>query len=64
MAVIINVNGNRSGEGFLIAPVGGKTFPVPVGLSTNDGTSIDVSLQITGGANVVFDQTDITVEPL
>jgi hypothetical protein len=64
MAVIINVNGNRSGEGFLIAPVGGKTFPVPVGLSTNDGTSIDVSLQVTGGANVVFDQTDITITPV
>jgi hypothetical protein len=57
MAIIVNVNGNKSvgtpqpgqGEGFLIAPVGppvdgGKAFPVPLGLSTNDGTSVKVSV--------------------
>jgi len=66
MAIIINVNGNKSavdangnmtGEGFLIAPVGppvdgGRAFPVPLGLSTNDGTSVNVSVGISTHANV------------
>jgi hypothetical protein len=32
-------------------------------LGTNDGTSIDASLQAVGGANVVLDQSEITITP-
>jgi len=39
-----------SSEGFLIAPVGNKIFPVLLGLGTDDGTSINASLQAVGGA--------------
>jgi hypothetical protein len=63
MTIIISVNGNKSGEGFLIAPVGNKIFPVLLGLSTDDGTSINASLQAVGGANVVLDQSEITITP-
>lgn len=77
MAIIVNVNGNKSGEGFLIAPVpieGGKAFPVPIGLSTNDGTSISVSVGCSpNGANIQFlppnsefgtQISDITITPV
>src|SRR5207248_2430911 len=40
MAIVITINGNNSGEGFLIAPVGGATFPAPLGLRTDDGSSV------------------------
>jgi hypothetical protein len=39
MAIIINVNVNKSGEGFLIASLGNKTFDVLLGISKDDGTS-------------------------
>jgi hypothetical protein len=63
LAIIVNVNGNTSGQGFLIAPLGDKTFDVPLGLSTNDGTIIDVSLQSVGDASIAFDQNQLTINP-
>ena len=62
MTIIISVNGNKSGEGFLIAPDETKTFQVPLGLSTDDGTSVDAALRVaSGGAGVAFEQTNITI---
>lgn len=65
MTIVISVNGNSSGEGFLIAPVGSNTFQVPLGLKTDDGSSIDATLQVApGGAGVALDQTTITITPM
>jgi hypothetical protein len=62
MAIIVTVNGSKSGEGFLIAPLGTKIFQVPVGLRTDDGTSVNATLRVaSGGANIEFEQANITV---
>lgn len=65
MAILIQVNGNNSGEGFLIAPDGTRTFPVPVGLVTDDGTTVAATLQIAAGgvAGVAFSTTSVTISP-
>jgi hypothetical protein len=63
MAIVVEVNGNQSGEGFLIAPSHDKTFAVPVGLMTDDGSSTRVKLRAEGVANIAVDQSDITVTP-
>src|SRR5207244_2252581 len=49
LAIVITINGNNSGEGFLIAPVGGTTFPAPLGLRTDDGSSVAATLQVAAG---------------
>ena len=65
MAILIQVNGNTSGEGFLIAPDGTRTFPVPVGLKTDDGSTVAATLQIAaGGASVVFSSASVTISPV
>jgi hypothetical protein len=65
MTVIININGNSNGEGFLIAPSGSKIFPFPVGLRTADGSHVDANLRIApGGANIEFQQTNVTISPV
>src|SRR5260370_40446762 len=64
MAIIISVNGNSSGEGFLIAPVGTKTFPVPVKLHTDDGSTVHATLGVkAGGASVAFSAKKVTITP-
>lgn len=64
MAIQIRVNGNGSGEGFLIAPDGTRTFPVPIGLKTDDGTTVAATLQIApGGVGVVFSSTAPSISP-
>lgn len=65
MSVIISVNGNKSGEGFLISRLETKIFPVPLGLSTDDGSTINVNLQVApGGAGIALDQTSLTVNSI
>lgn len=65
MTIIISVNGNQSGEGFLIAPFETKTFQVPLGLSTDNGTSVNATLRVAiGGAGVAFEQTNISITPI
>ena len=64
MAIIITVNGNHSGEGFLPAPVGSKTFSVPLALHTNDGSTEHATLGVApGGAGVAFSSTNVTITP-
>ncbi len=65
MAIIVRVNGNSSGNGFLIAPDGARNFPVPVGLHTDDGSTVAATLQVAGGgAGVAFSQTAIVITPI
>lgn len=53
MAILIQVNGNSSGEGFLIAPDGSRTFPVSVGLRLGAGDPpVTATLQASAAANV------------
>jgi von Willebrand factor type A domain-containing protein len=53
MAILIQVNGNNSGEGFLIAPDGARTFPVSVGLRLEAGDPpVTATLQASPAANV------------
>ncbi|HYK05878.1 MAG TPA: vWA domain-containing protein [Thermoanaerobaculia bacterium] len=67
MAIIIRVNGNSSsGQGFLVVSAGGEDFPVPVGLRTDDGTTVNATLHIAAGgvAALVFSQTNVTISPV
>lgn len=60
MGVVIRVNGNDSGEGFLIAPAGGRSFPVPIVLSSDDGASLKVTLSLTGRRELAkLSQTEV-----
>jgi hypothetical protein len=62
MAIIVSVNGNASGEGFLIAPDGTRTFPVPIGLKTDDASIVAATLQkAVGGADVSFASANVTI---
>lgn len=62
MGIHMSANGNSSGEGFLIAPSEAQTFPVPVGLRTTDGSSVNASLNaVTNGVQVDLSQTEVTV---
>jgi hypothetical protein len=62
MAIIVTVNGNNTGEGFLLAPAGGTTFPVTVGLHTTDGAHVQAILKVAaGGAGVAFSQTHVSI---
>jgi hypothetical protein len=61
MAVIAALQGNGSGEGFLVAPVGARTFPAALSLQTDTGTA-DVTLRASpDAAGLVFSQTSCTV---
>ncbi len=51
--IVIAVNGNGAGSGFLIAPDNGINFSVPVVIQTNDGTSGNATLDATpNGAGI------------
>lgn len=65
MAIIITVNGNGGREGFLVAPSGTHEFPVPVGLKTDNGTTVQATLALTTGpgVNVQLSQTSVTIGP-
>jgi hypothetical protein len=57
MAVIAALQGNASGEGFLVAPVGAQTFPAVLSLQTDTSTA-DVTLRASpDAAGLVFSQT-------
>jgi hypothetical protein len=65
MAIIINVNGNRGPEGFLVAPSGTNEFPAPVGLKTDDGSTVQATLTVTAASGVIvqLSQTNVTIGP-
>ena len=47
MPIIIRINGNSAGDGFLITPDSGSRFAVPLNLSTNDGSTVNATLDAT-----------------
>jgi hypothetical protein len=62
--IVIQVNGNGDGDGFLIAPDGGRTFSVPLDLSTTDGTTVQATVDVTpNGAGVNIPSGAVTINP-
>lgn len=65
MTVIATLQGNASGDGFLIVPLGARTFAAALSLQTDSGTA-DVTLRASpDAAGLVFSQTScaVTTEP-
>ena len=52
MAITLKVNGNSGNEGFLIAPVSGKEFPMAVALKSTDSTTVNAKLVVVAPAGV------------
>src|SRR6266566_5187244 len=64
MPIIIRVNGSSAGDGFLLAPDGGGTFLVPLNLSTNDGTTVNATIDATpNGAGITLPGGSISIGP-
>lgn len=65
MAISIKVNGNPGNQGFLLAPSGTQTFPMPVALKTTDGTTVNATLVVVApaGVTVNLSQTSTTIGP-
>jgi hypothetical protein len=62
--IVIQVNGNSVGDGFLIAPDNGITFTVPLNLSTNDGSTVSATIDATpNGAGVTLPAGSISISP-
>lgn len=61
MAVIVSLQGSISGDGFLIAPVGGRVFGASLSLHTDSGEA-SVTLRVSPNAGqLVFSQTSVAV---
>ena len=65
MAITLKVNGNSGNEGFLIAPSGGKEFPMPVALKSTDNTTANATLVVVApaGVTVKLSNTNVTIGP-
>jgi hypothetical protein len=64
MGIVISVNGSVAGDGFLIAPDAGRTFSVPLSLSTDDGSTVSATLDATpNGAGVTLAGGSISISP-
>jgi hypothetical protein len=65
MGIKISINGNTGPEGFLIAPLGAKEFPVAVGLKTDNGSTVNAVLSIVAASGVIvqLSQTNVTITP-
>jgi hypothetical protein len=62
--IVIQVNGSSAGDGFLIAPEGGTTFAVSLGLSTSDGSTTQATIDATpNGAGVTLPAGPVTINP-
>jgi hypothetical protein len=62
--IVIQVNGSSAGDGFLIAPDGARTFPVPLTLSTSDGTTMSATLDATPNkAGVTLPAGPVSIGP-
>lgn len=65
MAILLSINNNNISGGFLLAPANGINFPVPLTLQTDDGSTINATLQFSSnGANAVLSNTIVQVSPL
>jgi hypothetical protein len=64
MSILMTVNRNSGGEGFLIAPADGRTFPMPLSLRTDDDSTVNATLNILpGGADIVLETTTLEIGP-
>ncbi|HKP72741.1 MAG TPA: hypothetical protein VJT82_07380 [Pyrinomonadaceae bacterium] len=62
MAVSITVNGNSSGEGFLVAPLGTTKFPVTIAIKATGGYTANGKLEVVpSDAPVKLSKTDIAI---
>jgi hypothetical protein len=62
--IIIKVNESSAGDGFLIAPDNGRIFSVLLNLSTNDGSTVNATIDATpNGAGVTLPVGSISVGP-
>src|ERR1700741_2405952 len=62
MGLIATLNGSARGSGFLIAPSNGLSFPVPLGLTTDDGRRFTAALAVSpGGAGIEISPPNIEV---
>ena len=53
MGIVIRVNGSTASDGFLIAPDDGRSFSVPLNLSTDDGSTVNVTVDATPNGAVI-----------
>ena len=64
MGIVITVNGSSVGDGFLVAPDGGRNFSVPLNLKTDDGSTVNVTVDAApNGAGVALPGGSISVGP-
>lgn len=65
MAISLKVNGNSGNEGFLIAPSGGKEFPMSVALKSTDNTTVKATLVVVApaGVTVKLSNTNVRIGP-
>jgi hypothetical protein len=62
--IAIAVNGNTSGDGFLIAPDDGVIFNVPLNLSTTDGSTVNATVDATpNGAGIALPGGNVSIGP-
>jgi hypothetical protein len=64
MSITVTMNGTPCDGAFLIAPDQNRTFPVRLGLSTDDGSTVNASLKVLpGGAAIELETTAVTIGP-
>jgi hypothetical protein len=64
MSVVLSVNGNSVSPGFLVAPDDSRTFTVPLELATDDGTTVDVTIDVMpNGAGLTVPGGPVSVGP-
>jgi len=64
MSITVTLNGTPCEGAFLIAPDQNRTFPARLGLSTDDGSTVNASLKVLpGGAAIELETTEVTIGP-
>jgi hypothetical protein len=65
MSILITVNRNSGGESFLIAPDQNHTFPTPLSLRSDDGSTVNATLNVLpGGADIILETTTLEIGPI
>jgi hypothetical protein len=64
MAVVVAINGSSVSPGFLIAPDAGRILTVALDIATDDGTTVDVTIDVTpNGAGLAVPGGPVSVGP-
>ena len=62
MSITVTMNGTTCDGAFLIAPDQNRTFPARLGLSTDDGSTVNARLRVLpGGAAIELETTEVTI---